>query len=233
MVAIPPNRHRTWRATAIPYIGAPPITVPDPTGTAAAAVTSTATARKVAVQGGRCGAVFAPRSSKRVATPLGTVGFAATTAGTAKKVAAQGGRTTAGCATVSITPVLSPFTYVTVVRDYDLADGSSPVGEVFFTPSEWLLNNHVTVAPAAVAVALDAQGKISISLVANNNSGTTPTGSYYTVCEEIIGQPRRCYKVIIPCDQTMLDLGVLEAIYPAIPTGGYGTSGYGTGGYGL
>jgi hypothetical protein len=144
------------------------------------------------------------------------------------------------------------FTQVTVTRDYDLADGTDPSGIVYFTPSAWLVNG-VTVPAAEVAVALDIDGVLTVDLFANTDPGTTPTGSYYTVREVILGQPTRTYRVIIPHDLgSPLDLALMASVYPSVLTGlsvgyglgygtgyglgygtGYGTSTYGTSGYGV
>jgi hypothetical protein len=119
------------------------------------------------------------------------------------------------------------FTQVTVTRDYDLATGDAPTGTVSFTPSQWLVNG-TTVPAAAVTVALDVAGVITVDLFANTDPATVPAGSYYTVREDIVGQPRRTYTVIIPHDfSSTIDLSGL------VGAGGYGTSGYGTSGYGL
>jgi len=119
------------------------------------------------------------------------------------------------------------FTQVTVTRDYDLATGAAPSGTVYFTPSAWLVNG-VTVPPAAVAAPLNVAGQITVDLFANTDPATAPAGSYYTVREDISGQPTRTYTVIIPHNiGSTVDLSGLGG------TSGYGTSGYGLGGYGL
>ena len=50
-----------------------------------------------------------------------------------------------GVAILAADEVSGSFSHLTVVRDYTLADGDSPVGIVYFTPSEWMVNNGVTV----------------------------------------------------------------------------------------
>lgn len=105
------------------------------------------------------------------------------------------------------------FTTVTITRDYDLATGASPSGRVVFTPSDWLVNSGVVVAAPGIATPLDPDGKISVSLVANTDPATAPTGSYYTVREEILGQPRRSYRVRIPHDAgSAIDLSTLPTL---------------------
>lgn len=160
------------------------------------------------------------------------VGFASRA--TPKKVKALTGRCIVGFGMrsgVDAAAVGLGFTHVTVTRDYDLADGTAPAGVVYFTPSDWLVNNRVTIAPAPVAAELDVDGRVTISLVTNTASGTTPTGSYYAVREVIVGQPQRSYRITIPSDVAgfTVDLGYLED--PVVDSG-YGLGGYGTSGYG-
>lgn len=126
------------------------------------------------------------------------------------------------------------FTQVTVTRDYDLANGVDPYGTVSFTPSAWLVNG-ATVPAATVTTPLGVGGKISVALFANTDLATLPAGSYYTVREDVAGQPRRSYRVIVPHNVgSPLDLTALAEAYPSVFTGltGYGLSGYGTSGYG-
>jgi hypothetical protein len=121
------------------------------------------------------------------------------------------------------------FTQVVVTRDYDLATGAAPSGTVYFTLSDWLVNGGVTVVPAALVAPLDVAGKIAISLVVNTDPGTLPTDSYYTVREDIVGQPRRTYQIVIP---SSLGGFTVELEYLTVGVDGYGIS-YGTSGYGL
>ena len=167
-----------------------------------------------------------------VTPPILQTGSAATGAalsGAAKKVVAVGGRLCVGLRTARYDQSIAVgFTHVTVTRDYDLATGDAPTGAVYFTPSDWLVNDGVTIPAARVTARLDAQGAITIDLAANTDPDTVPTGSSYTVREEITGQPVRTYQVIIPHDiGSVVDLSGLGG------SRGYGTSGYGTSGYGL
>jgi len=91
------------------------------------------------------------------------------------------------------------------------------------------------VPAAAVTTALDVDGRISVVLFANTDPATDPAGSYYVVREDIAGQPRRTYRMIVPHDVgSPLDLSGLAGAYPSVltVTGGYGGGGYGTTGYG-
>lgn len=110
-------------------------------------------------------------------------------------------------------PLLPGFTHVTIGRSYELATGVPGTGTVFFTPSQWMVNNAVTVPGAAVAAALDVDGRISVALAANTDPGTQPSGSYYAVREEIIGQPQRAYRVRVPHDAgPAIDLSTLPVL---------------------
>lgn len=110
------------------------------------------------------------------------------------------------------------FTTVTVIRDYDLADGFDPGGYVTFTPTVPMTNGGVTVVAAPSKAMLDADGRISVELVANTDPATTPTGVSYRVVEYIDGQVLRTYSVIIPHDAgTTVDLGALDVIAGTAP----------------
>jgi len=118
------------------------------------------------------------------------------------------------------------FTQVTVTRDYDLATGSAPSGQVSFTPSDWLVNSGVTVPAAPVVALLDAAGKVAVVLVANTDPDTVPAGSYYLVQEDITGQPRRIYQITIPASVGGFTVDIEYLRDP-------GGAGYGIGGYGI
>lgn len=123
------------------------------------------------------------------------------------------------------------FTYVTVTRDYDLATSAPPTGDVYFTPTQWLVNAGVTIVPATRRAPLDTAGVISIPLAANTDPTTTPLGSRYQVREVITGQPVRTYEVQIP--HNIGSLVDLSGLAPGGAGTGYGSSGYGSGGYGI
>lgn len=97
-----------------------------------------------------------------------------------------------------VVPVVptSGFTFVTVRADYDRADGLDPVGSVSFTPSAPMVNG-ATVVAAAVSRALNIDGVLNIDLAANTDPATAPTGTFYTVVEDINGASRT-YTVIVP-----------------------------------
>jgi hypothetical protein len=103
------------------------------------------------------------------------------------------------------------FTPVTVTNDYDLADGTDPVGTVSFTPTAAMVNGQVVVA-AKVTERLNVDGRLAISLVANTDPATAPAGTSYLV-EEKIGGATREYYVQIPHDQgSTIDLSTLATV---------------------
>lgn len=207
-----------------------PASVTTPGGTSAAAgrATGTGTAYPTTITtSGGTNAAAGNASATGVANPA-TVVAPNATAGRATGTGAayqpvvttpSSANATAGRAT-GVGAALGPsgssagvFTHVTVTRDYDLGDGSAPTGTVYFTPSDWLVNNGVTVPAAPVAAPLNVAGAISIDLVANTDSATAPAGSYYTVREEIFGQPSRSYRVRVPHDQgSAIDLSTLPVL---------------------
>lgn len=100
------------------------------------------------------------------------------------------------------------FTYVTITRDYDLADGNQPRGIVSFTPTAPMTNGP-TVVEAEVGRALDVDGNLSITVAANTDPATTPTGTSYLVRESISGTVTKYY-VQVPHDAgATIDLATL------------------------
>lgn len=89
------------------------------------------------------------------------------------------------------------FTPITVTRHYKTPGGYAAQGVVYFTPSD-VMHNGDTVIASTERGELDRDGVLSIVVYANNNPGTTPPGTYYTVHEDITGQNKRSYTVVIP-----------------------------------
>lgn len=91
------------------------------------------------------------------------------------------------------------FTTVTVVSNYDLADGTDPTGTVSFTPTEPMVNG-ITVLAAKVTERLNIDGLLTVHLAANTDPGTLPANTSYLV-EEAVGGATRSSYVQIPHDQ--------------------------------
>jgi hypothetical protein len=89
-------------------------------------------------------------------------------------------------------------TTITVTGTYLNADGTACAGTVTFTLSEPITNSGVIYHQAPQVATLNGSGAISQILVANDDTGTTPTGSFYTVSEVLSGAPSREYSITAP-----------------------------------
>lgn len=116
------------------------------------------------------------------------------------------------------------FTQVDITQDFTLADGTEPSGTVTFTPTAPMFNTTVVVPMTpAVARLAGGTGTINLTLVANTDPSTAPSGAAYKV-DEVINGVKRTYHIQIPHDQgSSLSLYSLAqvATAPAIsfPTG--------------
>lgn len=80
------------------------------------------------------------------------------------------------------------FTMITVTHRFTNLDGSAASGCVIFRLSQRITNGGVSYEPQVVVHAnLDATGRLSQALPANDDAGTTPVGSTYTVIPQING----------------------------------------------
>lgn len=92
------------------------------------------------------------------------------------------------------------FTKVIVTGTYLRPDGATPcTGTVEFTPSSVMQDSSTNeiIEPARAFIDLDAQGSISIALVATDDATTSPTGVTYRVIERITGAPLRVYSIVV------------------------------------
>lgn len=108
------------------------------------------------------------------------------------------------------------FTMVTVTRTYRNPAGYPAQGTVRFVPSNPMVNGVTTVA-VPVDGYLDYLGQLSVVVAANNDPGTTPTGSYYTITETLAGLSPRTYQVVVPYDAAggTVDLSTLSPLVAA------------------
>jgi hypothetical protein len=88
-------------------------------------------------------------------------------------------------------------TMITVTGKYLNADGTACSGTVTFTLNEPIANSNVIYHVQPQIVTLNGSGEISQSLVANDDTGTTPTGSFYTVNECLTDAPNREYVITV------------------------------------
>lgn len=115
------------------------------------------------------------------------------------------------------------FTTVTVTGTFLEDDNVTPArGVVHFRLSTTLTDSstNATRAPAWIKAPLDANGRISVDLVATNDPSTTPTGATYFV-DERVSSGRRTYQIEVPYDSATVDLADLtpvsnEPVYDAV-----------------
>jgi hypothetical protein len=102
-------------------------------------------------------------------------------------------------------------TLITVTGTYYNVDGTAAVGTVSFKLSEPIANSNVIYHLLPKEVTLNGSGSISQLLVANDDTATTPTGSYYIVTEKITNSPSREYQIVVPHAATngTIDLSTL------------------------
>jgi len=102
-------------------------------------------------------------------------------------------------------------TVITVTATYLNPDGSAASGKVTLALSEPIANANVIYHVQPQIATLNGDGTISQPLVANDDTATTPTGSFYTVTEDIEDAPQREYVVVIPhaASDATVDLSTL------------------------
>lgn len=116
------------------------------------------------------------------------------------------------------------LTQIIVTATYKNSDGSPAAGVVTFTPSASLIQagvGIVTVAPKSVFILF---GSMSVTLYADDDTGTTPTDQGYTVVENFGPEPVE-YSIVIPhtAPGGTIDLSTLDHVsVDAIPR--FGTS---------
>lgn len=90
------------------------------------------------------------------------------------------------------------FTNITVTGTWQHADGTSATGKVEFVLSRPVANSNVIISNQPIIATLNGSGSISTTLVANDDTGTFPTGTFYLVTEQLIGAAHTEYEVVIP-----------------------------------
>lgn len=89
-------------------------------------------------------------------------------------------------------------TVVTVTGQFDNEDGTAAAGTIQFQLSAPITNGGVTTYPVPVTVTLNASGAFSVPLPANDDAGTLPAGTTYTVIERITSASNREYTIVVP-----------------------------------
>lgn len=93
------------------------------------------------------------------------------------------------------------FTPITVTATYLRPDGAGPaVGHVNFRPTAEMRNtvSNESVPTVGLDAVIGSDGTITQVVKANDDVGTVPAGTGYTVTETIVGSPRNVYQVVIP-----------------------------------
>jgi hypothetical protein len=99
------------------------------------------------------------------------------------------------------------FTLVPITGTYRNEDGSIPRGSVSFTRSKTLQDSSTdrTASNSTLTARLDEAGHIAVSLIANDDPTSQPTGTTYLVVESI-GTSKRRYRITVPHASGGLDL---------------------------
>ncbi len=86
-----------------------------------------------------------------------------------------------------------------VVHQFLNSDGSFAEGVVTFQLSESITNGPVTIVPSDLPTAtLDGTGSFTISLAANDDPDTFPSGSSWIVTTQLVGARSESYSITIP-----------------------------------
>jgi len=90
------------------------------------------------------------------------------------------------------------FTIITVSGTFqDTATTAPLAGTLTFTLADAISNGTVTLTPSPIVATLDNTGSFTINLAATDDIGTTPTGVWYSVTEQISGGSPRDYFIQI------------------------------------
>ena len=101
------------------------------------------------------------------------------------------------------------FTSATITHKFQNADGTPGSGRVTFDLTRRMTNGGTTVLPSEVTAALDASGSISVTLVANDDTGTVPVDAKWRVTLRILGADEEEFFITVPGGGGTVDLGTL------------------------
>lgn len=83
------------------------------------------------------------------------------------------------------------FTTRTVTHQFNNADGTAASGTIVFTLTGRMTNGSISMMPSSkVTATLNGSGQLSVSLEANDDAATTPTGVLWQVTIEVAGSAR-------------------------------------------
>lgn len=102
------------------------------------------------------------------------------------------------------------FTVRTLTHGFTNADGTACSGKVTFDLTDVMTNGAATIVPSEVDAPLDSSGAISVSLAANDDTGTSPTGVQWRATFRILGAEDETYLITVPsAGSGAIDLGSL------------------------
>jgi hypothetical protein len=118
-------------------------------------------------------------------------------------------------------PLPPGLSTVTVTGTYKHPDGTPLKGKLLFTPEPAILTSatHGTLLLGTVEATPDAEGDISVTLLATDDADVTPTGWTYRVQERWYDAPGRSYPLALPAAAPAVDLADVAPTAPA--TGEY------------
>lgn len=115
-------------------------------------------------------------------------------------------------------PAVDNFSGVTVTATYTELDGSPAIGTVTFAAqiTGALLDSaaDIIVLPDDLTITLDANGSLSVVLLATDDPTVTPQGFTYLITEHI-GRAIRSYSIAVPLGAP-LDLRSVAPVAPVI-----------------
>lgn len=110
------------------------------------------------------------------------------------------------------------FTTITITATETRPNGEPAQGTITATLSEPVTNGTTTIDPTPILGELNGEGKLkdqageAFTLVANDDTGTTPAGSEYSFLVEIADAPVRSFSAVVKHAATegKVDLSELE-----------------------
>lgn len=114
-------------------------------------------------------------------------------------------------------PLPDGLQVVTVTDLALLPDGTPDSGTVRFTPSPARIVSASTgaIIDGTVTATYDADGRITVALLATDSTGISPTGWTYTVTRTLTGGGRDSYPISLPAAAPAVDLADLTPVATA------------------
>ncbi|MEU0670347.1 collagen-like protein [Streptomyces lavendulocolor] len=114
-------------------------------------------------------------------------------------------------------PLPPGLSTVTVTGTYKHPDGTALKGKILFTPEPAILTSatHGTLLLGTVEAVPDADGDISVTMLATDDPDVTPTGWTYRVQERWYDAPGRSYPLSLPSAAPAVDLADVAPTAPA------------------